>query len=64
MLAVASTLGWFSRIIQISIEFDGPYDTDSAEEFALPWDSFTDSASIDYYIYLFNVRHRELNSKR
>ena len=41
MMALASTLGWFSQLVTIRLEFDHPLGVDSGEEFIIPWDAFT-----------------------
>ena len=41
MMTLASTLGWFSQMVTIRIEFDHPIGVDSGEEYIVPWDSFT-----------------------
>jgi hypothetical protein len=44
-VSVSSTLGWFSKVLTLDIELDGPYTRDSGEEFVIPWDSFTGTVS-------------------
>lgn len=41
MMTLVSSLGWFSHMVKIRIEFDHLIGVDSGEEFVVPWDSFT-----------------------
>ena len=38
---LSSALGWFSRLVTITVDFDHPMGVDTGEEFIIPWDSFT-----------------------
>eukprot|EP00596_Hydrurales_sp_CCMP1899_P010772 CAMPEP_0119048936 /NCGR_PEP_ID=MMETSP1177-20130426/61912_1 /TAXON_ID=2985 /ORGANISM="Ochromonas sp, Strain CCMP1899" /LENGTH=139 /DNA_ID=CAMNT_0007025511 /DNA_START=86 /DNA_END=501 /DNA_ORIENTATION=- len=46
MSTIASSLGWFSRIVTITVELDGPIVTDDGEEFIIPWDTFSGKVSL------------------
>ena len=41
MKSISSALGWFSRLVTITVDFDHPTGIDTGEEFIIPWDSFT-----------------------
>ena len=74
MFALTQTLGWFSQLVVISIDLDGPVGPDSGEEFVVPEDNFKGKILLviwlsgsrrslwirysDYVLKLLNARRR------
>ena len=41
MQSISAALGWFSKLVTITVDFDHPMGVDHGQEYVVPWDSFS-----------------------